>query len=1354
MPNNAGIETFSGSTGNTIGGPATTTGTGAGNVISGNTSDGVLLFTSAVVEGNLIGTNASGTIALGNGTDYGGTVGFGLGNGGVYIVNTNSSTNDTIGGIAAGDGNVISGNTGSGIDIADANSNLIEGNYIGLDISGTTSVPNLNGGVALTLSSNNTIGGTTSVARNIISGNTTDGVNISGSTSTGNTVEGDYIGTDATGTIAVANGVGVVITTSATGNTIGGTTPGAGNLVSGNSGNGIALSDAGSSNLIQGNYVGTNAAGIIALPNASTGIGLNFSDNETIGGNTASARNLVSGNFVGIDLNGAVDDVVEGNWIGINAVGSAAIANIYADVELVVSSDDTIGGAAAGDGNVISGSAQWGVGLEGSPDSSDVIQGNLIGTDPTGTFAIPNIFGIYDAGTNGTIGGTTPAARNVISGNTSDGVFLSGSLATGNVVEGNYIGTDITGTIGLANGNGVLINNGASRNTIGGTATDAANTIADNRSSGVQILGTGATGNSIRGNSIYGNAKLGIDLGGDGVTSNDSVGHTGPNLDQDFPSLTFVGGGATTNPQGILDASPNTTYSLDFYANNAPDPSGYEQGQFYLGSTTVTTDALGHGAFSAMLSAATTTSQWVSVTATDPAGNTSEFAQSFLTDVPPIVSLNNTPAQMTVGITKPFVPNLTDAVPGKTYQYQWAVTYNGTPVALPDPTILATTSFGQETLLFTPERLGTYVVSVTVTDSRGGVTTAVSSPITVNGATLGVTITGDTTSDPVPFNISVGQSVTLTSTIADPRQSTTDPKTGAAIVPNYIYQWNVTLNGAPFTLPAGTNTTSSSLTYTPTTSGIYVASLAVSDQSMFDGTTSVLAAGADSVAQNASGAPQANIVVTPGTAVTAGTDVIVQADPEDLSQRKSLTYTFTVTPDNGQPPLTPPSNTTGVYSFTAAVAGNYTVDVSVTDDQNRTTILQPVVVRVSRATPTVAISGSTPGSPIPAIITSGGAVTLNGSASDADPNIPGSGSTNTYTLSWSVQGFGCTVTPGSGSGSSFTFTPSGTGTIIVTLTATDQNGFKTSTLAVIAVTGPAIALSVTGPSNPTQGQALTWSAALTPTQSTATYSWTVLAPDGTTHNYSTGSTNSLTLPNALPGRYDLTASVMVDGTTLTSSAPASGTFAIVPHAPITVPITIAPPPSPRTAFQEGDTVNLSTLPTEPGVNLTNPANASYLWLITGPNGFTYPGVTRTLNVPVMLAGTYNVSLTVRDNTGGSSTATTSFTVNHVPPSPILKYTDTGSDGTIGSTGTGAANTRRGLFPSPTRSPSTDCRHLSSIAGGGASYSFRITSMGKCPNPGQEVAITDSTGGTGKPDHDNSARGYASLAQPPIPCRRR
>jgi titin len=187
---------------------------------------------------------------------------------------------------------------------------------------------------------------------------------------------------------------------------------------------------------------------------------------------------------------------------------------------------DTIGGTAAEARNVISGNGQnAGIQVSTSSVSGPVIQGNYIGTDVTGTVALGNFFGIwlnFSQFGNAMIGGTTSAAANLISGNQSDGVLI-GSNTRNTQILGNRIGTDITGTNALGNGgNGVKIINAAPNNRIGGLFTGEANTIAFNVGNGVFLEGPTATGNAIRANKIFANGGLGIDIFGEGVTPNDA----------------------------------------------------------------------------------------------------------------------------------------------------------------------------------------------------------------------------------------------------------------------------------------------------------------------------------------------------------------------------------------------------------------------------------------------------------------------------------------------------------------------------------------------------------------------------------------------------------------------------------------------------------------------------------------------------------------------------------------------------------------------------------------------------------------------------------------------------------------
>jgi hypothetical protein len=207
-------------------------------------------------------------------------------------------------GVAAGDGgNTIRGNviSGSGIGIECGNGTVVEGNDIGTDTLGNVAVPN---GTGIDIDSVDavTIGGTTPEARNVISGNTMSGITL---TSPGSSVrvQGNFIGTDAAGNAALPNGTGIMAI--ATHLTIGGTTAGAGNVIAGNRTQGIRLTG-GSANLVQGNFIGTDAAGTAALGNGVEGIAIGDASGDVIGGTAPAARNVIAGNSTGISLRGTV----------------------------------------------------------------------------------------------------------------------------------------------------------------------------------------------------------------------------------------------------------------------------------------------------------------------------------------------------------------------------------------------------------------------------------------------------------------------------------------------------------------------------------------------------------------------------------------------------------------------------------------------------------------------------------------------------------------------------------------------------------------------------------------------------------------------------------------------------------------------------------------------------------------------------------------------------------------------------------------------------------------------------------------------------------------------------------------
>ena len=256
--------------------------------------------------------------------------------------------------------------------------------------------------------------------------------------------------------------------------------------------------------------------------------------------------------------------------------------------------------------------------LGGASKGGATIQGNYVGSDAGGSAALGNAgSGITITGASGnTIGGTTVAARNVISANTGNGVNIA-SGASANVIQGNFIGTDISGTAALGNGaNGVVITS-ASNNIIGGTPAGAGNIIANSGNDGV-LVDTG-TGNAIRGNSIFSSTNLGIELINNG------------NNNQAAPVLASAVATATTiTIQGTFAGAANSSYTLEFFANSTANPSGFGEGSQLLGSATVATDASGTATFTLTFTVMVTPGQVVSATATDPARNTSEFAQDVM----------------------------------------------------------------------------------------------------------------------------------------------------------------------------------------------------------------------------------------------------------------------------------------------------------------------------------------------------------------------------------------------------------------------------------------------------------------------------------------------------------------------------------------------------------------------------------------------------------------------------------------------------------------------------------------------------------------------------------------------------
>ncbi|MBX9581092.1 MAG: hypothetical protein K2X87_12355, partial [Gemmataceae bacterium] len=486
-PNHVGIEIILGAYGNTVGGLTAAPGAGAGNLIAGNATTGLYIegvgTDGNTVQGNLFGLDRTGTVYLPN-------------NFGEWIYN--GPRNTLFGGTAAGARNVFA----SGIQISGgtptpATDNRVEGNYIGTDAAGTTALVDYAVLLNFTLGTAavNTIGGTAPGAGNLIGG-TAAGIGMSDAA--GFVVQGNTIGLNAAGTAGLAGaGAGVELIFDSTGNLIGGTAPGAGNVISGNGGDGVRLTLGSAGNTVQGNLIGTDAAGAAAVPNGASGVVISDgATGNTVGGTAPGAGNVLSGNAhrgVWIIGAGTADNLVAGNVIGLNAAGTAAVGNGFSGVRVDGgAADNTIGGAAAGARNVISGNGKHGVVATGGAARTAIL-GNYIGTDATGTAALGNTnSGVFVGGATDTrVGGTAPGAGNLLSGNGTHGVRLGGAegAASGTRIEGNRIGTNAAGTAALPNDNsGVVISNGASGTTVGGPDPAAANTISGNGTFGVHLL--------------------------------------------------------------------------------------------------------------------------------------------------------------------------------------------------------------------------------------------------------------------------------------------------------------------------------------------------------------------------------------------------------------------------------------------------------------------------------------------------------------------------------------------------------------------------------------------------------------------------------------------------------------------------------------------------------------------------------------------------------------------------------------------------------------------------------------------------------------------------------------------------
>jgi parallel beta-helix repeat protein len=608
---------------------------GQGNVMSGNGSflkKGVGISVTAgnnnVFQGNIIGLNALGTSKVGNSK-------------GLFF----AGSNNTFGGDDAGAGNTVSGNGearppqdpdpgcdgfGMTVDLLlDADTgelltlnNTISGNRLGTNPAGTQGFGNCSAALATHPLSQTVIGSITESGRNVVSDNGFDAIyceEFFGSPTEGGfcSISGNNIGTDVTGTFAIPND--------------------ARNARSG-------------AQAIVGGTVWVNNNLSFSIVGAPGGTSPN--------GACTGFCNLISGNValsgVALERSGYGTVTIFNNFIGTNRAGNQAIPNDNIGVESDSSGDTYIG---LGDpntplGNLISGNGGYGISAAGGIGQTftfdtTTIEANYVGTDSSANSPIPNspnnsccfggaisVFAPYT--TQIFIGNTDLSAQNIISGNNDNGIRVR-DFGGHTTIINNLVGLNRS-LAALGNtGWGITLQGFGTQ--VGGATAAEANQIAFNGSGGnyggVAVADDGfgnfGYGNTIRNNSIHDNTGLGIDLATDGVTINDECDHDadfGANMLQNFPDLVapvFNGDGTVTVP-GALKSSPSQHFTIDFYLNAAADPSGHGEGQTYLGATDVSTDTNGFGSFSFTSATPVSAPAFISATATDDNGNTSEFS--------------------------------------------------------------------------------------------------------------------------------------------------------------------------------------------------------------------------------------------------------------------------------------------------------------------------------------------------------------------------------------------------------------------------------------------------------------------------------------------------------------------------------------------------------------------------------------------------------------------------------------------------------------------------------------------------------------------------------------------------------